>query len=61
MKQFGIREYAKQVEHEIIGKLTRHAEWELTPADRCYIDEGGNEYIITGGLVVIVTADGAVI
>ena len=56
-----IREFAKKVDHEIIGKLTRHPEWEASKKERAYLDEGKNEYYIKDGSVVIVTADGGVI
>lgn len=56
-----IREFAKSVNHEIIGKLTRRPEWEASKTERAYIDEGKNEYYIKEGNVVIVTADGGVI
>lgn len=66
-----IREYAKEVGHEIIGKLTRRPEWEYTQdsitgdkrhdGSRCYIDEGGNEYYIYKKGFTIVNIDGEVI
>ena len=55
-----IREYAKANGHEIVGKLTRHSEFEDTDC-RFYLDEANNEYMIGSGSVCIVTADGAVI
>lgn len=60
-----IRKYAKECGVEIVGKLRRydtpdHAPWE--PADRCYVDDVGNEFTICAdGSILIVTADGAVI
>lgn len=66
-----IREYAKSVGFEIVGRLTRRPEWEHTrdgftgemkhSGCKHYSDEGGNEYITGGGGVCIVTADGGVI
>lgn len=68
-----IRKYAEQVGHQVVGKLTRHPEWEWDrnrntgekkhTGDRCYSDEGGNEYIISGkfGGVCIIDAEGGVI
>lgn len=67
-----IREYAEQVGHQIVGKLTRHPEWEWDrdvytgekkrTGDRCYTDEGGNEYIISKfGGVCIIDSEGGVI
>lgn len=66
-----IREYAKSVGFEIVGKLTRRPEWEYTRDDftgekkhsgcKHYSDEGGNEYISGKSGVCIVTADDAVI
>lgn len=66
-----IRAYAKQVGHQIIGKLTRRPEWEYKmdsftgekKHSSClhYSDEGGNEYIINkNGAIAIVDADGGV-
>lgn len=57
-----IREFAKNVGHEVIGKLTRIAEKE-TEQDRSkfYMDEAGNEYWIGKKGICIVTADGGVI
>ena len=55
-----IREYAAQVEHEIVGKLTRHPEFESN-GYRHYSDEAGNEYIIRKNEICIVTSDGGVI
>ena len=53
-----IREYAKQNDHEIIGKLTRQADIENT---KYYIDEAGNEYYASKKSICIITAEGAVI
>ena len=65
-----IRQYAKQVGHEVVGKLTRRPELEYT-TDFCgdsvwsgyktYTDEAGNEYDVKDGSVCICTADGGVI
>ena len=56
-----IRKQAKRLGFEIIGKLTRRAEWERTKKERWYIDEAKNEYGLIDGQLVIVTADGGVI
>lgn len=60
-----IREYAKNRSFEIIGKLTRHPEWEeygIERRQRAYSDEAGNEYYIDKGRgACIITKDGAVI
>lgn len=65
-----IRQYAKQAGHEIVGKLTRHQEWEYkedTFGERkhsgvkSYSDEGGNCYHVSKRGVCIVTADDTVI
>lgn len=59
-----IREYAKSRDFEIVGKLTRRAEWELYKNDRAYIDEAGNEYYKGyDGVcdICIVTKDGGVL
>lgn len=65
-----IRMYAKLVNHEIIGKLTRRPEWEYKMDSftgekkhsgyRHYSDEGGNEYIVGKHGICIVDADGCV-
>ena len=67
-----IRAKAKEVDHEVIGKLTRHPELETTldpmtlkpvrlKGYRFYLDEGGNEYWVSRRGVCIVTPDGDVI
>lgn len=66
-----IRQYAKAVGFEIVGKLTRRPEWDYTrdwftgemkhSGFKHYADEGGNVYISGKGLVCIVTADDAII
>lgn len=66
-----IRQYAKVVGFEIVGKLTHRPEWEYTrdgftgemkhSGFKHYADEGGNEYISGKGHVCIVTADDAII
>lgn len=65
-----IREYAKLHNHKIIGKLTRHPEWEYeTNAfdekrhtdTKTYSDEGGNVYHISSKGVCIVTANDEII
>lgn len=66
-----IREYAKSVGFQIVGKLTRRPEWEYTldgftgetkhSGCKHYSDDCGNEYVTGGGSVCIVTADGDVI
>lgn len=59
-----IREYAKSKDFEIVGKLTRRADWELFKNDRAYMDEAYNEYYKGHNGVCdmcIITNDGAVI
>ena len=56
-----IREQAKHLGFEIIGRLTRRPEWERSPRERAYIDDAGNEYYTRRGILTIVTADGGVI
>ena len=34
-----IKEYCNDFEHEIVGKLTRACEYEITKSDRCYVDD----------------------
>lgn len=62
-----IREYAEKVGHEVVGKLTRHPELER-PIDeysprlhRFYMDEAGNEYLVSKTGVCIIDAEGGVI
>ena len=62
MKVSRIREYAEMVGHEVVGKLTRHPEFEIPELGcREYMDEAGNEYIVSKTGVCIITADGGVI
>ena len=66
-----IREYAKSVGHEIIGKLTRNPKHEYTidfttgekahSGFKHYSDEANNEYIVGKKSICIVTIDGAII
>lgn len=66
-----IREYAKKVGHEVVGKLTRHPELErkldsftleeVRTEERFYMDEAKNEYWVGPKGVCIVTADGGAI
>ena len=60
-----IREYAKIVGFEIVGKLTRFPKGETYGIDnrkqRAYIDEAGNEYYSDKDCFCIVTADGGII
>ena len=56
-----IREYAKEHNHKIVGKLIRKVEWERNKGEKWYVDEVGNEYMSSYGNVVIITADGGVI
>lgn len=66
-----IRKYAEQVDHQVVGKLTRRPEWEYKMDSftgekkhsgcRHYSDEGGNEYIVGKTGIVIVDAEGGVI
>lgn len=66
-----IREYAKEHNFKVIGKLTRHPELEYYPDSftgemthmgcKVYIDDGKNEYYVGKRGVCIVTADGDVI
>ena len=65
-----IREYAKQVGFQIVGKLTRRPDlddvsrdWSVRIRRRnaCYMDEAQNEYYIGDDGCYIITADGGVI
>ena len=62
-----IREYAEQIGFEIVGKLTRRAEWEYKEqwdgskkhsGTKSYSDEAGNVYHVCPNGVCIVDADG---
>ena len=61
-----IREYAKSIGHEVVGKLTR--QHDLKDVDTCckchfYLDEADNEYLVypESNEICIITADGGVI
>ena len=56
-----VRQQAKQLRFEIVGRLTRRPEWETARCERAYIDEAGNEFYTRRGVLTIVTADGGVI
>lgn len=56
-----IREYAKSVGFEIVGKLVRRADWEKDKTERWYMDEAGNEYYKGQNGFSITTADGGII
>ncbi len=56
-----IRKQAERLGHEIIGRLTRHPEWERSTKERAYMDDAGNEYYTRCGVLTIVTVDGGVI
>ena len=64
-----IREYAKSIKHDVVGKLTRRADLEYLETDcgkyhsgtKVYVDEIGNEYIVSLSGICIVTYDGGVI
>ncbi len=67
----GIREYAAKVGFTVVGKLTRLPEFEYETNwfdgskkhidDRCYFDEGGNEYWTGPKGICIVDTEGGVI
>lgn len=60
-----VREYAKSVNFEIVGKLFRFPKAEVygrqAHKQRAYIDEAGNEYYISKRGACIVTIDGKII
>lgn len=66
-----IREYAKKVGFEVVGKLTRRPEWEYETdwfdgskrhsGVKSYSDDGGNVYHVGKNRVTIVTADDCII
>lgn len=62
-----IREYAKSIGHEVVGKLTRRSEFEWYDDGfggrkhekfKFYVDEAGNEYYHDEKGICIVTTDG---
>ena len=56
-----IKEYCNDFEHEIVGKLTRASEYEITKSDRCYVDDSlKNLYIVNARThsVCVCTEDG---
>ena len=60
-----IREYAKITGFPIVGKLTRHPEFERYGDERFYLDEDNNEFTKFWrgefkGQVLIVTKDGGI-
>lgn len=66
-----IREYAKSVGFEVVGKLTRHPEWEYETnmydgikrhsGVKSYSDDGGNVFHVGSGGICIVSADDSII
>lgn len=60
-----IRDYAKAVGFQIVGKLIRFPKGETYGVDnrkqKAYIDEAGNEYYMSKGSACIVTVDGRII
>ena len=66
-----IREYAKSKNFEIVGKLTRHPEWEWewdkfsgakrNSGTKSYSDDGGNVYHIGKRGICIITPDDEII
>lgn len=55
-----IRKLAEKKGIKVVGRLTRHPEWEEYSDERWYMDEAGNEYLVCNDLTII-TADGGVI
>ena len=66
-----VRDYAKQIDFEIVGKLTRcyTGEYKLDRETgkkkyygiKCFVDEANNTYDLAEDGLTISTADGAVI
>lgn len=56
-----IRQFAKSKGFNIVGKLTRKAEWEQDKNERWYMDGSGNEYCKSEKGFAIVTVDGEII
>ncbi len=56
-----IRQFAKSKDFNIVGKLTRKAEWEQGKNEYWYMDEAGNEYCKSEKGFAIVAADGGII
>ena len=66
-----VREYAKQIDFKIIGKLTRCHDGEfkldretgkkIYYGTKCFVDEANNTYDLADDGLTISTADGAII
>lgn len=60
-----VREYAKAVGFQIVGKLTRYPQGETYGVDnrkqRAFVDEAGNQYYASKSCYCIVTISGKII
>jgi len=56
-----IRTQAAQRGFPVTGALSRCPECDLSRYHYCYIDEGGNAYILHFGVLTILAADGRVL
>ena len=64
MHEMTEREYIEKQAHAlgvtIAGKLRRSAEHETAEVEKCFVDEGGNLYMLRHGILTIQGADGKV-
>ena len=56
-----IQAQADALGFSIIGRLTRYPEGDLSRYHYCFLDEGGNTFIIHLGVLTILAADGSVV
>ena len=56
-----IKAQAEALGFTVIGRLTRYPDGDLSRYHYCFLDEGGNAYILHLGVLTIVSADGTVI
>ncbi len=56
-----IKAQADALGFTIVGRLVRYPEGDLSRYHYCFMDEGGNAYIIHLGVLTILAADGRVV
>ena len=56
-----IKAQADLLGFEIVGRLTRYPDGDLSRYHYCFVDEGKNVYIIHLGVLTIMSADGRVL
>jgi len=55
-----IEKQANDLGVTIVGKLRRSEEHETAEVEKCFVDEGGNLYMLRHGILTIQDADGKV-